>query len=73
VACRSARKITRSRSVNLYEVFRTVLYLLHSGCQWRALSSGFPKWRTVHTDLQIWRELNEEGVSLLEQALKKSG
>ena len=33
------------RRVDLYEVFCAVLYLLRTGCQWRALSSDFPKWR----------------------------
>ena len=68
----SARKSTRPRSVDLYEVFCAVLYLLRTGCQWRALPSDFPKWRTVHAYFAIWSEPREGG-SLLEQALKKSG
>lgn len=68
----SARKKTAPRKVDLYDVFCAVLYLLRTGCQWRALPSDFPKWRTVHSYFQIWSEAREEG-SLLEQALKKSG
>ena len=68
----SARKKTAPRRVELYEVFCAVLYLLRTGCQWRALPSDFPKWRTVHAYFTIWSEAREEG-SLLEQALKKSG
>jgi transposase len=45
----SARKKTAPRTVDLYEVFCAVLYLLRTGCQWRALPSDFPKWRTVHS------------------------
>ena len=67
----SARKSTRPCTVDLYEVFCAVLYLLRTGCQWRALPSDFPKWRTVHAYFQIWSEPREGG-SLLEQALKKS-
>ncbi len=67
----SARKKTSPRRVDLYEVFCAVLYLLRSGCQWRMLPEGFPKWRTVHSYFSIWSEPREEG-SLLEQALKKS-
>lgn len=66
----SARKSTRPRSVDLYEVFCAVLYLLRTGCQWRALPNDFPKWRTVHAYFAIWSEPREDG-SLLEQALKK--
>ena len=68
----SARKKTAPRKVDLYEVFCAVLYLLRTGCQWRALPSDFPKWRTVHSYWAIWSEPREGG-SLLEQALKKSG
>ena len=68
----SARKKTAPRRVDLYEVFCAVLYLLRTGCQWRALPSDFPKWRTVHSYFAIWSEPREDG-SLLEQALKKSG
>ena len=68
----SARKKTAPRKVELYEVFCAVLYLLRTGCQWRALPSDFPKWRTVHSYFAIWSEPREGG-SLLEQALKKSG
>ncbi|RMX07065.1 IS5 family transposase [Allofranklinella schreckenbergeri] len=68
----SARKSTRPRTVDLYEVFCAVLYLLRTGCQWRALPSDFPKWRTVHAYFQIWSQPNEQGTSLLQQALKKN-
>lgn len=68
----SARRKTAPRKVELYEVFCAVLYLLRTGCQWRALPSDFPKWRTVHSYFAIWSEPREGG-SLLEQALKKSG
>ena len=68
----SARKKTAPRKVDLYDVFCAVLYLLRTGCQWRALPSDFPKWRTVHSYFAIWSEPRDNG-SLLEQALKKSG
>ena len=64
----SVRRKTKPRTVDLYDVFCAVLYLLRSGCQWRALPSDFPKWRTVHSYFAKWSEPNEEGTSLLEQA-----
>lgn len=69
----SARKRTKPRTVDLYEVWCAVLYLLRTGCQWRALPSDFPKWRTVHSYFAKWSEPDTEGKSLLERALKKSG
>ena len=56
-----ARKKTRPRTVDLYEVFCAVLYLLRSGCQWRMIPEEFPKWRTVHSYFAIWSEPRQGG------------
>ena len=69
----SVRKRTRPRTVDLYEVFCGLLYLLKSGCQWRMLPSDFPEWRTVYAYYAKWREVDAQGISVLERALKKSG
>lgn len=70
----TARKKTKPRTVDLYEVFCAVLYLLKSGCQWRMLPSDFPKWRTVHAYFQQWSDIREENnTSLLQEVLKKTG
>ena len=61
----TARRKTKPRTVDLYEVFCAVLYLLRTGCQWRALPSDFPKWRTVHSYFAKWSEVDKDGVSLL--------
>ncbi len=68
----SARQKTRPRHIDLYEAFCAILYLLRTGCQWRALPGDFPKWTTAYSYFRIWSEPREGG-SLLEQALKKSG
>jgi transposase len=69
----SVRKQTKPRTVDLYEVFCGVLYLLKSGCQWRMLPSEYPKWRTVHAYFAKWSEPGPDGFSVLERALKKCG
>lgn len=43
----SARKTTKPRALDLYEVFNGVLYVVSTGCQWRALPKDYPKWNTV--------------------------
>jgi len=67
-----AKKRTKPRSVDLYDVFCGVLYVLKSGCQWRMLPSDFPKWRTCYDYFQKW-SARTGGHSLLEEALKKCG
>jgi len=49
-----------------------MLYRLKSGCG-RMLPSDFPKWRTVYAYFEKWREPTQDDISVLEQALKKSG
>jgi hypothetical protein len=52
----SARKRTKPRTTDLYEVCCGVLYVLKGGIQWAMLPEGFPKWRTVYNYFQIWSE-----------------
>ena len=63
-----ARKKTKPRKIDLYDVFCAILYILRTGCQWRSLPSDFPKWGTVYSYYQIWAEDKGQG-SLLEYAL----
>ena len=67
----SARKKTKPRKYDLYDVFCGVLYVLTTGCQWRMLPGDFPKWRTVHEYFRIWSENKEgENNSILEEILR---
>ena len=67
----SARRRTKPRTVDLYDVFCGVLYLLKSGCQWRMLPADFPDWRTCYKYFRQWSERpGPEQESLLEQVLK---
>jgi transposase len=69
----SVRRRTKPTTVDLYEVFRAVLYLLRTGWQWRMLPRDLPKWRTVHSYFAKWSEPDQDGISVLERALKTSG
>ena len=67
----SVRKQTKPRTVDLYEVFCGVLYLLKSGCQWRMLPSEYPKWRTVNAYFAKWSEPGPDCFRVLQRPLKK--
>ena len=70
----SAKKRTKPRTVDLWEVFNGVLYVLKEGCTWRALPKEYPKWRTVYDYFSKWKEADSEtDKSILQQALKKIG
>lgn len=69
----SARKKTRPRKHDLYDVFCAVLYLLASGVSWRRLPKDFPPWRTVHEYFTQWTIARSGANGLLEQALLQVG
>jgi transposase len=66
-----AKKATRPRKVDLYDIFCAVLYILKTGCQWRNLPKDFPNWKLVYYYFTIWKKPKESGKSLLEDILKK--
>ena len=49
-----AKRGGRKRSVNLREVVNGILYVLSTGCQWRALPKDLPPRSTVHEYLDLW-------------------
>jgi transposase len=63
----SVRKKTKPRTLDLYHVFNAVLYLLKTGCQWRALPKDYPDYRMVHYHFTIWRDSG-----ILDKVLKKN-
>jgi len=70
----SARKKTKPRTIDLYDVFCALLYLLKSGCQWRMLPSDFPQWKLVYYYFTVWsRKANRNTPSILEEVFKKNG
>jgi transposase len=42
------------RTVNLREVMNGILYVLSTGCQWRAIPKDLPPRSTVHEYLDLW-------------------
>ncbi|RJG16090.1 transposase [Massilia cavernae] len=69
----AARRKTRPRKHDLYDVFNAVLYFLNSGKSWRSLPPEFPPWRTVHEYFKQWTLTKGDESSLLELALDKAG
>lgn len=45
---KSAKKQTKPRVADLYEIFCAVLYIVKNGCTWRALPDDFPNWKLVY-------------------------
>lgn len=72
-ALEAARRKTRPRKHDLYDVFCAVLYFLHTGITWRKLPPGFPPWRTVHEYFTQWNMLHEGDQTLLENVLHRIG
>lgn len=62
----SASKKTKPRTIDFYDVFCAILYVLKSGCQWRMIPSDFPRWETIYRHFAI---LNK--TKTLEKVLKK--
>lgn len=38
------------------EILNAILYVVRTGCQWRALPHDFPNWKTVYTVFWRWRK-----------------
>jgi len=50
------RRLGRPRKVDLREVLQAILYILSTGCQWRALPKEFPPYSTVQSYFYTWRD-----------------
>lgn len=49
-----ARRGGRKRSVNIREVFNGLLYVLSTGCQWRAIPQDLPPRSTIFHYFGVW-------------------
>jgi hypothetical protein len=58
-----ARKATRPRTYDLYDIFCAILCVLKEGCTWRGLPHNFPKWNIVYYYYRIWSAPGQNGES----------
>ena len=69
------RRVGRPREVDLRVVLNAMLYILATGCQWRALPKDFPPFTTVQyyfynwRDTQLWRRINRALVECARRAV----
>ncbi len=67
----AARKTTKPRQVDLYDIFCAILFVLKSGCQWNMLPKDFSKSTTCYYYFQIWnKKEGKNSQSILEEILK---
>jgi putative transposase len=70
------KRVGRPREVDFRVVLNAMLYILATGCQWRALPKEFPPFTTVQyyfynwRDTQLWRRINR---ALVERARRAVG
>jgi putative transposase len=50
------RRLGRPRKVDLRKVIEAILFILSTGCQWRALPREFPPYSTVQGYFYAWRD-----------------
>jgi len=66
----------RTRTVSRQEIINAILYVVRTGCQWRALPHDFPRWTTVYSYFRtakisgLWKTIHD---SLREDVRKSVG
>lgn len=70
----SSCKTTSPRTVDLYDVFCGILYVLKSGCQWRMIPKDYPNWSSCYYYFRRWSKKKDlKSDSVFEEVLKKIG
>ena len=64
-----AKKKTKPRELDLYEIVCAILYIVKGGVQWRMLPKDFPKWQIVYYYFRVWKTENSNGRTLLDKIL----
>lgn len=65
----TAKKSTRPRKIDLYDIFCAILYRIREGCRWRSLPHDFPKWEICYYHYNEWRKAGEGEESVLDRVL----
>ncbi|MDR1754110.1 MAG: transposase [Eubacterium sp.] len=68
-----AKKVTHPRTIDLYDIFCAILYILREGCRWRSLPHDFPKWQNCYKHYRIWSAKGDNGKSILDTVLEELG
>lgn len=52
----TGRRVGRPYAYSRRVVLEAILYVMQTGCGWRALPASFPPWQTVYTQLVEWQK-----------------
>ena len=67
----NAKKTTRPREIDIYDIFCAILYRKREGCRWRSLPHDFPKWEICYYHYNEWRQTTIDGKSVLDHVLRE--
>ena len=71
-----AKRGGNKRHVDVREVMNGIMYILSTGCQWRAIPKDLPRRSTVHGYFDLWAwdgTLDRMHFTLYQQCREKSG
>jgi transposase len=60
-----AKRGGNKRHVDVREVMNGIMYVLSTGCQWRAIPKDLPPRSTVHDYLDLWRHARSDPLRAL--------
>jgi len=67
----SAKKSTRPREIDIYDIFCAILYRKREGCRWRFLPHDFPNWEICYYHYNEWRKADEGEESVLDLVMRE--
>ena len=70
-ALETAKRVTRPREIDIYDIFCAILYRKREGCRWRSLPHDFPKWQICYYHYNEWRKAAPDGESVFDRVLRE--